>query len=168
LPVDPGEHLLEASAPGKHRWSTLIRVEPNGSSAQVDVPVLQDDTPVGRALTSTASEASDPQRRRHVLALVVAGAGVAGLGVSTALAFAAKGTFDDSRSDCNGSRCNQRGMDLRSNAVSQANVATVIFGVGLVGIATGAVLWLTAPPGAGGAVVGVTPTFGGAALRGTF
>jgi hypothetical protein len=88
--------------------------------------------------------------------------------VSTALAFAAKGTFDDSSADCNGNRCNQHGLDLRSSAVAQGNVATVIFGVGLVGVATGAVLWLTAPPGPRDAAVGVTPTFGGAALRGTY
>jgi hypothetical protein len=144
-------------------------VEPNGTWAQVDVPVLEDDAPpVERAATSKASEASDTRSRRRVLALVIGGAGVAGLGVSTALAFAAKGTFDDSSADCNGNRCNQHGLDLRSSAVAQGNVATTIFGVGLVGVATGAVLWLTAPPGASGAAVGVTPTFGGAALRGTF
>ena len=51
-----------------------------------------------------------------MLAIVVGGAGVVALGVSTALAVAAKGTFDDSSHDCNGNRCNQHGLDLRSSA----------------------------------------------------
>ncbi len=169
MPVDPGEHVIEASAPGKRHWSTQVQVGPDGASAQVDVPALEDDAPpVQRVPTGEASEGSDARSRRRVLAVVVAGAGVVGLGVSTALAFAAKGTFDDSSADCNGNRCDQHGLDLRSSAVSQANVATVIFGVGLAGVATGAVLWLTAPSGSSGAAVGVTPTFGGAAVRGTF
>jgi hypothetical protein len=121
-----------------------------------------------RAPTNDAPRASDARSRRRVLALVVGGAGAVGLGVSTALAFVAKGTFDESSGDCNGNRCDQHGLDLRSSAVAQANVATVIFGVGVAGVAAGAVLWFTAGSGANTVAVGVTPTLGGAALQGTF
>jgi hypothetical protein len=168
-PVDPGQHVIEASAPGKYHWSTHIAVEPNGATTRVDVPALEDAAPpMKRAPTNDAPRASDARSRRRVLALVVGGAGAVGLGVSTALAFVAKGTFDESSGDCNGNRCDQHGLDLRSSAVAQANVATVIFGVGVAGVAAGAVLWFTAGSGANTVAVGVTPTLGGAALQGTF
>ncbi|MCL2449466.1 MAG: hypothetical protein FWD17_11010 [Polyangiaceae bacterium] len=160
MPVDPGLHMIEASAPGKHRWSTHVQVMPNGASAQIDMPALKDE--------ARAVENAPPRSRHRVLALVVGGAGVVGLGVATALAFAAKKTFDDSSADCNGNRCDQHGLDIRSRAVTQANVATVIFGVGLAGVAAGAILWLTAPPLPSTTAVGVSPTFGGMAVRGVF
>lgn len=43
LPIDPGEHEVTASAPGKRAWTTKVRVEKDGASATVDVPALADE-----------------------------------------------------------------------------------------------------------------------------
>jgi hypothetical protein len=104
---------------------------------------------------------------------------VGALGDSTALAIAAKGRFDDASTYCNGDRCDRQGMDIRADAVSRANVATVIFGVGLAAIVGGGALWLTAPKAGSGSdvAVAITPTMdtarhgspiGGVALTGSF
>jgi hypothetical protein len=67
------------------------------------------------------------------------------MGTGGALALSARSTFDESRPFCNGDRCDARGMDLRDSAITRADVATVVFGVGLVAAIGGVVLWLTAP-----------------------
>ncbi len=40
LPVDPGEHALEASAPGYETWSTTVTIGKEGDQQEVIVPAL--------------------------------------------------------------------------------------------------------------------------------
>ncbi|WP_437818376.1 hypothetical protein [Sorangium sp. So ce1078] len=160
MPVDAGTHVIEASAPGKRTWTARVEVGPGGASSTLVVRPLEDD-PASRETGGAGNE-------RRVLALVTGGAGIAAVGVGTALGFAAKSRFDESSPFCNGDRCDRRGMDIRGSAVARANVATVVFGVGLAAVAGGGVLWLTAGSPAKGASVGLTPTVGGALVRGSF
>ncbi|XYI03876.1 hypothetical protein ACMHYB_30600 [Sorangium sp. So ce1128] len=160
MPVDPGTHVVAASAPGKRTWTARVEVGPGGATSTLVVRALEDDAGSG--------EAGSAGDGRRTLALVTGGAGVVTVGVGTALAFAAKSRFDESSAFCNGDRCDRRGMDIRDSAVARANVATVIFGVGLAAIAGGGVLWLTAKSSATGASIGLTPAVGGALVRGSF
>ncbi|XXT25351.1 hypothetical protein WME94_27865 [Sorangium sp. So ce429] len=160
MPVDPGTHAVAASAPGKRTWTARVEVGPGGATSTLVVRALEDD-PGSR-------EAGSAGDGRRTLALVVGGAGVVTVGVGTALAFAAKSRFDESSAFCNGDRCDRRGMDIRGGAVARANVATVVFGVGLAAIAGGGVLWLTAKSPATGASIGLAPAVGGALVRGSF
>ncbi|WP_437685740.1 hypothetical protein [Sorangium sp. So ce176] len=160
MPVDAGIHVIEASAPGKRTWTARVEVAPGGATSTLVVGPLEDDPASG-----DAGGAGAPRR---TLALVTGGAGVVAVGVGTALAFAARSTFDESSAFCNGDRCDRRGMDIRDSAVARANVATVVFGVGLAAIAGGGVLWLTAKSPAKGASIGLAPAVGGALVRGSF
>ncbi len=54
LPVDPGEQVVEASAPGFQSWRGVVRVEP-GAQATVRIPQL---TPNGAAPAPAAGAAS--------------------------------------------------------------------------------------------------------------
>ncbi|HEY2510457.1 MAG TPA: hypothetical protein VGI39_06365 [Polyangiaceae bacterium] len=186
LPVDPGEHVFEASAPAKKGWSAHVTVDAPERIPTVVVPMLEGApeavaaTPAPGASGETAAEA--PRRSgtgQRIAGVAIGGAGVVALGVSTALAIAAKGRFDDASTYCNGDRCDRQGMDIRADAVSRANVATVIFGVGLAAIVGGGALWLTAPKAGSGSdvAVAITPTMdtarhgspiGGVALTGSF
>ncbi|WP_434041552.1 MULTISPECIES: hypothetical protein [Sorangium] len=157
MPVDAGIHVIEASAPGKRTWTARVEVAPGGATSTLVVGPLEDDPASG-----------DAGAPRRTLALVTGGAGVVAVGVGTALAFAARSTFDESSAFCNGDRCDRRGMDIRDSAVARANVATVVFGVGLAAIAGGGVLWLTAKSPAKGASIGLAPAVGGALVRGSF
>ena len=177
LPVDPGEHAFEASAPGKVGWSGRVTVSSPEQVLTVEVPVLV-DAPVAAGTTPAPAAASGPSpdagtsngTEQRIASVAIGGAGVVALGVSTALAIAAKSRFDQASSYCNGNRCEQQGLDIRSDAVSRANVATVLFGAGLAAIVGGGALWLTAPHGhpASDVAVAVTPGLGGAAVTGTF
>ncbi|WP_148313626.1 hypothetical protein [Sorangium cellulosum] len=160
MPVDAGTHVVEASAPGKRAWTAQVEVEPGGATSTLVVRALEDDP--------ASADAGGGGSGRRTLALVTGGAGIVAVGVGTALGFAAKARFDESRPFCNGDRCDQRGMDIRDGAVARASVATVVFGVGLAAIAGGGVLWLTAKGPSNGASVALTPTVGGALVRGSF
>lgn len=162
MPVDPGVHLIQASAPGKRPWTARIEVAPKGPTATITVPALEDG-----GGTSDEDEI-DAGRPRRTLALVVGGAGLVTAGVATALAIAARSKFDESSELCNGDRCTQRGVDIRESAVARADVATVVFGVGLAAIAGGGALWLTAPSSTKRASLRLTPTLGGALVQGRF
>ncbi len=160
MPVDAGTHVIEASAPGKRTWTARVEVGPGGATSTLVVRPLEDGP--------ASSDAAGAGTGRRTLALVTGGAGIVTVGVATALGFAARSRFDESSAFCNGDRCDRRGMDIRDSAVARANVATVVFGVGLAAIAGGGVLWLTATSPAKGASVGLTPTVGGALVRGSF
>ncbi len=53
VPVDPGEHVIVAKAPGKKDWSQTVRVEPDGKIAAVEIPALED------------APTAQPQARRY-------------------------------------------------------------------------------------------------------
>ncbi|WP_437594443.1 hypothetical protein [Sorangium sp. So ce1000] len=160
MPIDAGTHGIQASAPGKRTWTAQVEVKPGGATSTLVVRALEDD-PASR-------DASGPGDGRRTIALITAGAGVVSAGVGAALGFAAKSRFDASKPYCNGDRCDRRGMDIRDSAVARANVATVVFGVGLAAIAGGGVLWLTAKSSPQGVSLGLSPAVGGALVRGSF
>jgi hypothetical protein len=54
--------------------------------------------------------------------------------------------MDEAAAYCDGDLCReQAGLDLRSEAVSKQTVSFVVGGIGLAALATGAVLYVTAP-----------------------
>ncbi|WP_394833287.1 hypothetical protein LVJ94_42970 [Pendulispora rubella] len=173
MPVDPGPHVVEATAPGKKPWRAEVQVAPNGAKARIAVPAMEDvasesahtSTPVASPETAPPQDASLGNGQR-TLGLIVGGTGIAAMGAGVVLAFMAKSKYDDAASYCNGDRCVQEGVDLRDSAVSRATVATVVFGVGLAATVGGGLLWFTAPRAKKQTSVGLTPN--GFVLRGTF
>ncbi|HEY2509811.1 MAG TPA: hypothetical protein VGI39_03115, partial [Polyangiaceae bacterium] len=163
VPVDPGEHAVEATAPGKVPFRTTVTVEREGASATVSVPVLQDDAPRPEPLAPRAEGAAPPQvleppvphrapppaspfPAQRIGALVAGGVGVVGLGLGTFWGISAKGSLDDSNAGhCHGNQCDAAGVDDRRVAQDQATLSTVAMAVGGAALVTGAVLWLTAP-----------------------
>jgi hypothetical protein len=74
----------------------------------------------------------------------------------------------DAQSLCPNVCSDQRGVDLWNSAVSSGNVATAFFLVGGLGIAVGAVLWLTAPSSYGAPAVHLGAGPGTLRLTGTW
>ncbi|WP_394843777.1 hypothetical protein LZC95_42850 [Pendulispora brunnea] len=173
MPVDPGAHVVEASAPGKKPWSAEIQVAPNGAKARIAVPPLEDapapiagTIPVASPDNAPAPQDASTGNGQRTLGLIVGGTGIAAMGTGVVLAFMAKSKYDDASPYCNGDRCLQEGVDLRDSAVSRATIATVVFGVGLAATVGGGLLWFTAPRAKKQTSIGVTPN--GFVLRGTF
>jgi hypothetical protein len=55
MPIDPGEHTVEAKAPGKHTWKAIVEVQGVGSVAKVIVPALDDEPVAPPIATPTAT-----------------------------------------------------------------------------------------------------------------
>ena len=193
IPVDPGEHTVEVSAPGKKTWKTVVKAEPSVTQT-VTVPALEDD-PNGGATTTTGggtttttgggdsmttkdtSPTTSGWSQQKTWAVVAGGAGVVLAGVGTILYLGGKSTYNDSSSHCNSSNiCDQQGLDARDSGNSKAKTGSILMLVGVAGIAAGAVLWFTAPPGTSSETtasskspaVGVSVTPWGALIQGQF
>jgi hypothetical protein len=145
--IDPGKHRVEAHASGYKPWQTEIDVTGETKSASIAVPPLVvDATALARGGQKVAPSPGASQR---LAAIVVGGAGVLALGVGGFFGLSAQSSYSDSKDLCSDSNiCTQHGSDLRSSASSKALVSTVATGVGIAGLATAAVLWLTAPKAA--------------------
>ena len=194
LPVDPGEHIVVASAPGRRSWQGSVRVEP-AKAQTIAVPALQPalvatpavaaapvpstiapsapraTRPTARAAETPAPEppASAPLGPQKIAAIAIGGLGVVGLGLGTYFGLSSKSKHDDAGAHCAGNACDAEGVSLRSDAISAGNGSTVAFALGAAAVAGGAVLWLTAPTTSReSARVSVAPGAGGIAVRGAF
>ena len=150
IPVDPGSHAIEASAPGKKPWRSTVTVEGEKASVVVTVPALQDAPPEAQTSAAVSADVVAPTSGsgRRTLGLVVGGAGLVGLGIGTAFALKAKSNYDDSLPFCaagDNNRCNQDGITRREDARSAGNIATLAVGAGAAALVAGTVLFLTAP-----------------------
>jgi hypothetical protein len=136
VPVDPGEHTVAASAPGRVAWSTTVSIPATPGTVEVHVP----------ALDQIPDPAPDPRPRRRALAYYVGGGGVAALSASLILGAVARSRWSDAQSHCHDRLCDQAGVDLAHGAQSAGNVSTAAFVVGASAAVAGAILWFTASP----------------------
>ncbi|MFZ5896538.1 MAG: hypothetical protein ACOY0T_36120 [Myxococcota bacterium] len=140
-PTDPGEHVIEAKAPGKKPWSARVHLDASKEET-VTVPALEDgpkpDQP-GEAKRSGFGT-------QRVIALVTAGVGVAGLGVGSAFGLMAKSDRDRADETCSGNTCSDKaGLDANDRAIQRATLSTIFVSAGAACLVGGAVLWFTAP-----------------------
>jgi hypothetical protein len=200
IPIDPGTHTIEVSAPGHKPWQSGVEVRPDSLQLSVSVPLLE-ALPVDTAAPAPPPPTSPPPGPalppvvpavpqdtvsrgggQRVLGLIMAGAGVVGLGVGGGFAFSAKSQYNTSLSNCetgNPGQCNSTGVSQRDSARSAGNVATVAVIAGGAVLAGGVVIWLTAPQGTvtvqrGGQPpsnaprIGIVPTLGGGLIEGAW
>src|SRR5262249_6268917 len=114
---------------------------------------------------------------QRTVGIIVGGVGVVGVVVGSLFGLKAKSKNDQSKDDCKPSApndCSAAGVNLRNQALDAAKVANVGLIVGGVALATGVVLFFTAPSGksesaggtslriAGGADGSARVMFGGA------
>jgi hypothetical protein len=162
VPTDPGKHVVEAYADGYKPWSTDVEVGAHGAS--VEVPKLVTvPRPSGLSAADPADEARHARKTRHVIGLVVAGVGVAALGVSAVLGLTAKGKWDDASRLCDPNNvCDAEGYQLSQDARSLGDTATIVAGAGAAVLVTGVIVYITAPKEpAEKPVVGIAPRQGG-------
>lgn len=163
LPLDPGPHAVEATAPGKNAWRVQTTVTTDASRATVTVPVLVDATtpspftttarePVDRSLESSGADASAGARARNgeaqrTWALVAGGVGLVGVGIGAVFGARSIAKHDDAAKTCpTPNPCGDRqAASTWSDATSAGTVSTIAIGIGATAIAAGLVLWLTAP-----------------------
>lgn len=183
VPIDPGEHVVEASAPGKVSWRDTAEVRGEGALVTVRVPVLSNAPKAASAMARPAPllpvrlrpiESPDgPRPWQRPLGLIVAGVGVVGLGLGTAFGLIASARHDDSLELCrenDKNLCSSAGVDLRDEALTAAGVSTAAFILGGAALVGGGILFFTAPSSSarGNAALWITAGPSGAAVSGGF
>lgn len=148
IPVDPGTHEIAAQAPGYEPWSIEAKVGQNGDHVVVDIPVLEPMAELGTAPAPPSAvneKATWPAQKTW--SLVSGGVGLLALGAGGVFALVANAELSAAKTGCpsypNG--CSPESREHNDNAQTFGDVATGALIVGGVGLALGAVLWLTAP-----------------------
>lgn len=165
--LDPGSYEVHAEAPGLVGWSQKVAVKPDGDRATVRVPKLARAVAAAPSAPAAGEPRDEPARdepasrftTRRKIALASGGVGVVALGASTVLVLQARSMHDEARKACPaGQPCRDLAASEKSKqAVSRANVATVIGGVGIAALAAGAVLWIVGAPQESSRVVRIAP-----------
>lgn len=158
VPVDPGEHDLETSGPGKTRGTHKFVVGANGAASRVVIAPLVDAPPEPSALAPGPRDST-----RRAIGLTVGGAGLVAIGVGAAFGLSASSKNRDATRLCPNDVCadeatRRTASDTLADAHSAATVSNVLIGGGLVLVAGGVVLVLTAPRAAPVTALRATPT----------
>ncbi len=154
IPVDPGDHMVKAEAPGKLAYSHSITIGTVRETPTVEVPPLK-DAPVAvvpRPLPAlaaehpvpTAAEGARSGDSHRATGFLLGGFGAAGVAIGSAFGLAAIHLNHESQASCGSPRvCASDPEGTR--ALLDANISNVAFGVGIVGLALGTYFVLTAP-----------------------
>jgi hypothetical protein len=161
LPLDPGEHQLLVTAPGRSEAKITVQLEPGKTSkvevapgAAVTVPqATQAPQAVGPAVGKPTMQAppTPPQKSGggRVLGYVFGGIGVAGLVVGSVagmLTLDAKKTNDQHCNSAN-QTCDSTGRDAASAGRLYGALTTTGLAVGVVGVGLGSYFLLSNPKG---------------------
>lgn len=173
IPTDPGEHAVEASAPGFLKSHTRINLgaadkktvtltltrDPNAptlptASAATALPRDADGAERAAPKDRTASETemssrpSEPRRTpNRTAAYVTLGLGAVGIGVGSAFGVMAISQRKELKQACPADVCPAASQESLDFARRLGTVATVAFGVGAAGLALGTVLLFTGGSG---------------------
>ena len=198
VPVDPGDHAVVVSSPGHAQRTIPAHVGPEAPTATVRIDRLDDSGPAPTPAPAPApapppevaqspesarlpepapapapASPPDPASARRWIGVGVAAAGVVGVALGTVFGLGARSKLDQSNQDdhCDkADTCDPTGLALRHDASSAATLSTVMFVVGGVALAGGAVIYFTAPRPATTIGLSLAPAPGGGAalLRGSF
>lgn len=182
VPVDPGEHSIVASAPGKKEYSTRAKASGEGQTVTVEIPPLEDAAPAGSSSSAVPSPGAAPSARpdgslgaQRSVAIAAAALGLAGVGAGAGLGVAAQSRWSSVSAQCDpAGHCTSRAaVDAGNEARSLAHGSTAAFAVGGAAVVGAVVLWLTAPKAApaktGASLSGfATPEGAGLVLQGRF
>jgi len=157
MPVDPGEHTVEATAPGKKPWSERLRIDAGPSTKRVAIPALEDApkapppppppkavAPKGPVATPETPEGGTVSLR--TLGFVAGGVGLVGIGVGAVFGAMTLSRAGDVDEGCQQGGCSQAEVDLNDEAYTSATISTVAFGAGLAFLGAGAALVLLSGP----------------------
>jgi hypothetical protein len=147
IPVDPGSHVIEVTAPKKVAAKTNFDVNAPGTMT-VKIPALADDAPPPPP-TPEAPPPPPPDKPsfwngQRVLGLVIIVAGLGGVGAG---AFFGLDTFAkrDARDEhCRGTLCDADGVALHNAAGQSATISTIGFAAGGAAVAIGSIVFFTA------------------------
>lgn len=163
MPVDPGEHWIEARAEGKKLWRQSVEVGPDADQKSIELTALEPEeapkseappppvTPPPVAPPATRAPAPPPDRKvdsgsgdgQRLIAYALGGVGVIGVGIGSYFGLRAFSQWSDSSDACPNGRCTADGAEAAKDARTSADISTVGFAIGGVALAAGTWLFLT-------------------------
>ncbi len=151
MPIDPGEHTVAASAPGKRAWKAIVAVEGVASTAKVIVPALDDEpvspppiaTPIATATPTPIATATPTATASKAPAWVLLGVGAASL-VGGGVTWAMRGSAESKlQNECgaNGKSCPASATNDIANGKTYSALGVGFFALGGACVVAGA-SWL--------------------------
>jgi hypothetical protein len=185
IPTDPGEHVIEASAPGKQPWRTTVTVLPDGDVQTIAVQALEDapqppsppppqppvTPPAPEPAAAALLEPRHAMSTRQTIARVFVASGVVGIGIGSYFGLLA--IRRHAASTCTTRPCSLQSIATNGEAGTAADFATGAFAAGLAVFGVGVAMWLAdSSERSDKAPVSLVPSMGprsgGVTLAGTF
>ncbi len=170
-PVDPGDHSVEVTAPGRAAWAGLSHVQSDGDKQTLLIPMLDSVHPEPKGPDSAASKPS--LSTMQWAGIATAGLGVIGLGIGTVFGIEAIRKNQQSDDGCDGDACAPDAKEKRLSARVDGNISTAAFVAGGALLGGGAALYfLGAKRDGGRGRVQLAPAIGwqgwGVSVHGSF
>jgi hypothetical protein len=138
LPVDPGRHVIVATAPGYKRVTIETTVAAEHDAQVVTIPPLEPEGPADAPPAASSGPSAAPW--------IVGGVGLAALAIGGGFGVAALVQYHDAKSACpTRMGCSSGAVAESTRAYTFANVANGGIAVGGVGVAIAAILFATRP-----------------------
>jgi hypothetical protein len=161
VPVDPGRHVIQVTAPGKNPWSDEVEVPATSRTFSVTVPALTDATaaipvsevdtppsdspPVEADVEAPRGSGSDNQR---VAALVIGGVGLAAAATGTIFWLQSRSSNDEALELCH--TLDENGVESCADETEQRRHEKLVDDatreqlIGFVGLGIGGAAFITA------------------------
>jgi hypothetical protein len=140
FPVDPGEHVVEAKAPGRRAFHAVVQATTEGSLVETEIPPL-DPLVAADALSPKSTSSYD----RRALVIVTGGIAVGGLALGAYFGLTARARWKDAQATCTDLGCPASGQSLGDEARHYAAASTIAFVVGGASAIASAALYFTLP-----------------------
>lgn len=154
IPVDPGEQVVDVTAPGKAPERYVVKVAPDGGKGEVQIGPLKEAEATTQVVTKEPGPTQAPGPRPaesggpplRTYGLITGGVGIVALGVGGYLALRARDLGQSADQECpNIGYCQAQGVRDSQSAVRTANIATGFFVGGTVLLGAGVALYFLAP-----------------------
>lgn len=158
MPVDPGEHAVEATATNKEPWKGTVTIAKPAERQQIEIGALIDLPPEPETSEPAPEQVTPPPRPDQpddegsnallITGAVLGGIGVAALGVGTIFGIRALDQIGEAQDRCTPELCTDpQAVELNEDGATSADLSTGLLIGGGVAAATGLVLILTAVVG---------------------
>jgi hypothetical protein len=148
LPIDPGEHVVRASAPGKAPVDLTLHIATVPRTEAIEIAPLTDLPPPAPTTVILPAGGSDAQPYfgwQRTSAIAAGGLALVGVGIASFFAGRAHSEWSHAQPECPANVCTSVGYQDWQDARSSASASTALFITAGVVAVGGVVLWVTTP-----------------------
>jgi hypothetical protein len=153
IPLDPGDHVVRATAPGKKAFEESFRIVAGAPDHATRVPALEADATAAAPVQPAPAPASAPaeapaethgEGALRIAGFAIGGAGIVLVGVGSFFGVQALSQKHTAESECGATFCTAAGLDATSSMKTSETVSTITMIAGAAAFGTGVALVLAA------------------------